>query len=184
MAVHCLESGWIGLYIPDDQEISGGPRDVPRTKPEGHLEGQGKSWGRRGVQPNTSRFEAVYGHSLIINSSLGMYQEIHPCRASSIDSVKINTSLQMMRECFLIFIFLLFDTSYTIAGVMLHVTSTFVISCVVQKTLSLQGIDLADLCLLTDDYDDDKAFTIDASSIIRMMHRWWRSWRWSWWWYW
>ena len=51
------------------------------------------------VQPNSFRFEAVYGHSLIINTSLGMYQEIHPYRASSIDSVKINTSLPMMREC-------------------------------------------------------------------------------------
>ena len=30
-----------------------------------------------------------------------MYQEIHPCRASSIDSVKINTSLVMMWECLL-----------------------------------------------------------------------------------
>ena len=28
-----------------------------------------------------------------------MYQEIHPCMAGSIDSVKINTSLLMMREC-------------------------------------------------------------------------------------
>ena len=28
-----------------------------------------------------------------------MYQEIHPCRASSTYSVKINTSLPMMREC-------------------------------------------------------------------------------------
>ena len=53
---------------------------------------------RRDVQPNSSRFEAVYGHSLIINPSLGMYQEIHPCRASSTYSVKINTSLPMMRE--------------------------------------------------------------------------------------
>ena len=51
------------------------------------------------VQPNSSRFEAVYGHSLIINPSLGMYQEIHPSKASSIDNVKINTSLPMMREC-------------------------------------------------------------------------------------
>ena len=33
------------------------------------------------------------------NPSLGMYQEIHPFRASSIDSVKINTSLLMRREC-------------------------------------------------------------------------------------
>ena len=28
-----------------------------------------------------------------------MYQEMHPCRASSTYSVKINTSLPMMREC-------------------------------------------------------------------------------------
>ena len=47
---------------------------------------------------NTSRLEAVYGHSLIINPYRGMYQEIHPCMAGSIDSVKINTSLLMMRE--------------------------------------------------------------------------------------
>ena len=53
---------------------------------------------RRDVQPNTSRFEAVYGHSLIIDPSLGMYQEIHPCRASRTYSDKINTSLPMMRE--------------------------------------------------------------------------------------
>ena len=50
------------------------------------------------VQPNPSRLEAVYAHSLIINPYLGMYQEIHPCRAVSIGSVKINTSLLMMRE--------------------------------------------------------------------------------------
>ena len=54
---------------------------------------------RRDVQPNASQLEAVYGHSLIINPSLGMYQEIHPCRTSSTYSVKINTSLPMMREC-------------------------------------------------------------------------------------
>ena len=28
--VHCREEGCIGSYIPDDQEISRGPRDVPR----------------------------------------------------------------------------------------------------------------------------------------------------------
>ena len=71
------------------------PRDISRA--EGNLEVGGD------VQPNTSRFEAVYGHSLIINPSLGMYQEIHPCRASSIDSVKINTSLPMMRECIVLY---------------------------------------------------------------------------------
>ena len=78
--------------FPEAREMSRGrsPRDISRA--EGNLEVGGD------VQPNTSRFEAVYGHSLIINPSLGMYQEIHPCRASSIDSVKINTSLPMMRE--------------------------------------------------------------------------------------
>ena len=90
MAVHCLKSGWIGLYIPDNQEITRGPRDISRA--EGNLEVGGD------VQPNSSRFEAEYSHSLIINPSLGMYQEIHPCRASSTYSVKINTSLPMMRE--------------------------------------------------------------------------------------
>ena len=77
--------------FPEAREMSRGrsPRDISRA--EGNLEVGGD------VQPNSSRFEAVYGHSLIINPSLGMYQEIHPCRASSIDSVKINTSLPMMR---------------------------------------------------------------------------------------
>ena len=59
---------------------------------EGNLEVGGD------LQPNTSQLEAVYGHSLIINPYQGMYQEIHPCMAGSIDSVKINTSLLMMRE--------------------------------------------------------------------------------------
>ena len=35
---------------------------------------------------------------IIINPYQGTYQEIHPCMAGSIDSVKINTSLLMMRE--------------------------------------------------------------------------------------
>ena len=65
------------MYIADDQEIFRGremsrgrrPRDISRA--EGNLEVGGD------VQPNTSRLEAVYSHSLIINPSLGMYQEIH-----------------------------------------------------------------------------------------------------------
>ena len=82
--------------FPEAREMSRGrsPRDISRA--EGNLEVGGD------VQPNTSRFEAVYGHSLIINPSLGMYQEIHPCRASSTYSVKINTSLPMMRECLIL----------------------------------------------------------------------------------
>ena len=59
--VQCWEEGRIGLYIPDDQEISRGPRDISRA--EGNLEVGGD------VQPNSSRLEAVYSHSLIINSS-------------------------------------------------------------------------------------------------------------------
>ena len=62
------------------------------------------------TSPPTSRFpsalEITRGTSQrpreLSNPSLGMYQEIDPCRASSIDSVKINTSLVMMRECFYI----------------------------------------------------------------------------------
>ena len=74
MAVHCLDSGSIGLHIPSDLEISIGPQDVPRAS--GNLLVVGD------VQPNTSplsavyvyntsRLEAVYGHSLIVNPSVG-----------------------------------------------------------------------------------------------------------------
>ena len=38
-----------------------------------------------------------YGHSLTINPSPGMYHEIDPNSTMNIDSVKINTSLIMMR---------------------------------------------------------------------------------------
>ena len=78
--------------FPSAREMSRGrsPSDISRA--EGNLEVGGD------VHCAT-QFEAVYGHSLIINPSLGMYQEIHPCRASNTYSVKINTSLLMMREC-------------------------------------------------------------------------------------
>ena len=78
--------------FPKAWEMSrgGSPRDISRA--EGNLEVGGD------VQPNISRLEAVYGHSLIINPYQGMYQEIHPFRAGSIGRVKINTSLLMMRE--------------------------------------------------------------------------------------
>ena len=55
MAVHCLESGCIGLYIPSDLEISLGPRDVPRAS--GNLLVVGD------VQPNTSLLSAVYEYN-------------------------------------------------------------------------------------------------------------------------
>ena len=51
-----------------------------------------------GIVPNTSRPEAVYGHSLIINPSVVMYQEIHPYSAVNIDSIIITTCLIRMRE--------------------------------------------------------------------------------------
>ena len=92
MAVHCLKSGRIRLYVPSDLKISL-RRDVPRdiSRASGNPEVGGN------VQPNTSllsavyiyilpRLELVYGHSLIINPFLRMYQEIHPCRAMSIVS--------------------------------------------------------------------------------------------------
>ena len=60
MAVHCLESGCIRLYIPSDLEISLDPRDVPRASPSGHL----SAWGNLlVVQPNTSLLSAVYVYS-------------------------------------------------------------------------------------------------------------------------
>ena len=42
------DEGGIGKSIPDAQKISRDPRDFPRAKPEGNLEGRGKSRGRRG----------------------------------------------------------------------------------------------------------------------------------------
>ena len=56
LSVHCREEGGIGLNIPDDQEISRGPRDVLRAKPEGHLNGRGKSRGRRGCSRPFSHY--------------------------------------------------------------------------------------------------------------------------------
>ena len=44
------------------------PRDFPRLD------------GMYIVQPNTSRLETVYSYSLIINPSLGMYQEMVLCK--------------------------------------------------------------------------------------------------------
>ena len=42
------DKGGIGKSIPDAQEISQDPKDIPRAKPEGNLEGRGKSRGQRG----------------------------------------------------------------------------------------------------------------------------------------
>ena len=110
LPVHLPEAHWTSVHtakrrdvlgctspstkrFPEAWEISRGqsPRDFFRA--EVNLEVGGD------VQPKTSQLEAVYSHSLIINPFLRMYQEMHPYRAMSSDSVKINTSLVMRREC-------------------------------------------------------------------------------------
>ena len=68
------------------------------------------------AQPNTYRLKTLYGYSPITNPSLGMYPEIHPMyRAFSIDSVEINTSLIIMKECDIP----LFMSNYKMANVIL-----------------------------------------------------------------
>ena len=71
--VHCIESGRILSIVHPLQ-----PQDFPRT----------------------SDFPWAWT-SLVINPSLGMYQEIHTYRPICIvDSVKINISMVLLRECF------------------------------------------------------------------------------------
>ena len=72
--IHCREEGCIVLYIPEDQEMTQGPR----PKPEGHLKGQGE-W-----RPNASRLEVV----TVILSWLMTYQGNY-----DIGTVKTHTSL-------------------------------------------------------------------------------------------
>ena len=88
---YCRKEKCIGLYIPDHQEISRGPRDVLKDiwRPQENLEIRFIS---------AQDIKTVYGHSLIINLSLGMYQKIHPNRVSCIASAKINALLLMRRE--------------------------------------------------------------------------------------
>ena len=94
------DEGGIEKSIPDAREISRDPRDFPRAKPEGNLEGRGKSRGRRGwISQYFPSFGGVRTFSSSSILSLGMDQEIHPCGQGRIDSVKINLSLLMMREC-------------------------------------------------------------------------------------
>ena len=92
------DEGWIGKSIPDAQDF---PR--PERFPEG--EARGKSRGSREILraegmdfPIPSEFWWSTDILLIINSSTGMDQEIHPCGQGRIDSVKINPSLLRMRE--------------------------------------------------------------------------------------
>ena len=48
--------------------------------------------------PNTFR-DLIQIYSLLINLSLGMYQNLPPSGPISLESVKINSSLVVMREC-------------------------------------------------------------------------------------
>ena len=47
-----------------------GPRDCPRAKPEGNLEGRGVQIAEWGVFSNSSRLEAVYCHSFFQSGSV------------------------------------------------------------------------------------------------------------------
>ena len=77
--------------FPETREISRGrsPRDFPRAKPDGNLEGRGKSWGR------TSTSTDILSSSIFLQ---GEDQKILPCGQGRIDSVRINPSLLMMRQ--------------------------------------------------------------------------------------
>ena len=90
------DEGGIGKSIPDDRKISRDPRDFPRAKPEGDLEGLPRFGGAR-IQSYPAGKDA---------------RLIHPCRMEHIDSVKINPSLVMMRECAM----LLFPVSWSQKG--------------------------------------------------------------------
>ena len=104
MAIHCLEPGCIstlprgGMYwVVHSRQSRDIPRDARGTSP-------GPREFLRYEQPNRSRLKAVYGHYLIINPSLGMYQEIPPYRAISFCSVKINTFQEMRRGLYFIYV--------------------------------------------------------------------------------
>ena len=91
--------GGIGKSIPDAQEISRDPRDFPRAKPEGNLEGLGKSRGRRGwISQYLPSFGGVWTFSSSSIHLQGWIRKIHPCGQGRIDSVRINPSLLRMRE--------------------------------------------------------------------------------------
>ena len=76
VSVHCREEGCIGKYAPEAKEIS-----------------QGRGFCTRGPRAISRAM------SFDITPVASGYKEIHPCSAMNIDSVKINTSLIMMKEC-------------------------------------------------------------------------------------
>ena len=92
------DEGGIAKSIPDGRKISQDPRDFPRAKPEGNLEGRGKSGGQRGW---ISQYLPSFGGVLTISQHKFFYREwirkSFPGQGR-IDSVKINPSLLMMEE--------------------------------------------------------------------------------------
>ena len=83
------------------REVLGNPSLMPKRFPETRkiLRVEGNLVGRGDGFPNNSEF---WWRTDILSSSIflqGVDQEILPCRQGRIDSVEINPSLLMMREC-------------------------------------------------------------------------------------
>ena len=66
------DEGGIGKSIPDGRKISWDPRDFPRAKPEGNLEGRGKSGGQRGW---ISQYLPSFGGARTISQHQFFYRE-------------------------------------------------------------------------------------------------------------
>ena len=66
------DEGGIGKSIPDARKISRDPRDFPRAKPEGNLEGRGKSGGQRGW---ISQYLPSFGGARTISQHPFFYRE-------------------------------------------------------------------------------------------------------------
>ena len=66
------DEGGIGKSIPDARKISRDPRDFPRAKPEGNLEGRGKSGGQRGW---ISQYLPSFGGARTISQHQFFYRE-------------------------------------------------------------------------------------------------------------
>ena len=66
------DEGGIGKSIPDARKISRDPRDFPRAKPEGYLEGRGKSGGQRGW---ISQYLPSFGGARTISQHQFFYRE-------------------------------------------------------------------------------------------------------------
>ena len=83
MAVHCLESGCIGLHIPSDLKISLGPRDVPQASPPDISRASRNLFVDGDVLPNTSLLSAVYGYNTSLALMYRVYFFTGPAQKSS-----------------------------------------------------------------------------------------------------